>query len=169
MYVLTPGTRVRFFSYIGADYILGAEPDKNGWPRTALKHVATDSDAGTTFTVVAAERDCFRLKWGRSLQGYNDVYLKWAPNYQQLTMTVAPIEYTAPGNLQDWIDKGLSPQCYATLFRVDPVKDGNWFALNDRTRQAVVDIDHGSGARNTKIFAWPWNGGDNQIWRTEAV
>jgi hypothetical protein len=169
MYDLTPGKRVRFFSYLGADNILGLEPDRFGWPRTALKHMSTDNNASTMFFVEAAEKDCFRLRWTQSVQGTSPAYLSWASAYRQLVPVISPSQYRPPANHWDWEDKGISPSSDGTLFRVDAVKDGNWFALNNLWRQEVLDIDHGITARNTLIYAFPWNGGDNQIWRTEAV
>jgi hypothetical protein len=161
MYVLTPGARVRFFSYIGGEYVLGIGPDRWGSPKTVLKHASTSNDHTTTFIIEAAERGCFRLKWGQDPRQY----LSWHNPYSQLWLSDY-IGYHAPPSTGQ---EEITPSSTISLFRVDAVKDGNWFALNDLERQHVLDIDHGYTGVDTLVYSWPWNGGDNQIWRTEAV
>ena len=48
-----------------------------------------------------------------------------------------------------------------SLFAVDPVKDGTWFALNNRKHQAVLDISQSDTKENNVVIQFPWNGGDN--------
>jgi hypothetical protein len=157
MYVLTPGASVRFFSYLGADFVLGAAQDsRDHYYKTALKHLSNgNNNHTTTFIIEAAEQDCFRLKWAQNPK----TYLTWNSHTQKLI-------------LSDYIGYrvgGIGTNAEVSLFRVDAVKDGNWFALNNLQRQSVLDLSGSITAENNPVISWQWNGGDNQIWRTEAV
>ena len=155
MYVLTPGARVRFISYLDIDVALGVNTPADKWtaPPTAVKRLSEGNRTDRTiFVIEVADNGAFRLRWAAD-QGQ---YLAWQAPYKQLWL----------------IDKAtaLHPRyCETSLFTVDAVKDGNWFALNNAQHTHVVDIDHGSTASGTAVFSWRWNGGDNQVWRSEAA
>ena len=116
MYVLTNGSRVRFFSFLGADIVLGIAGPKNDphigksageaslrgqqVPCHDLHHREPPTD------------DAFRLKWGE----HSKYYLSWMGN--GLALALHDALGHRPG--QDPAD---------SLFAVDPVKDGTWFAL----------------------------------------
>lgn len=60
------------------------------------------------------------------------------------------------------------PQSYDKTFTIDWV-DGCWFALNNHDHSRVADVRGGSSDERTQIVSFGWNGGDNQIWRAQAV
>ena len=155
MYRLTNGARVRFFSFLSADIVLGIDGPKNDphSGKTAVKHLSAGNKSHvTTFIIETAEDDAFRLKWG----DHSKYYLSWMGN--GLALALHDALGHRPG--QDPAD---------SLFAVDPVKDGTWFALNNRKHQAVLDISQSDTKENNVIIQFPWNGGDNQVWRTEVA
>lgn len=62
----------------------------------------------------------------------------------------------------------LGAQSQDNVFTVDFV-DGCWFALNNRDHGRVADVRGGSSDERTPIISFGWNGGDNQIWRAQAI
>jgi len=155
MYVLTNGARVRFFSFLGPDVVLGISGPKRDphVGHSAVKHLSAGNKSHvTTFIIETAENDTFRLKWGE----HPKYYLSWMGNGQALALHEALGH--RPG--QDPAD---------SLFAVDPVKDGSWFALNTRKHQAVLDISQADSSENNVVIQFPWHGGDNQVWRTEIA
>ena len=155
MYRLTNGARVRFFSFLGADIVLGISGPKKDphVGQSAVKHLSAGNKSHvTTFIIEAAGDDGFRLKWGE----HPKFYLSWMGN--GLALALHDALGHRPG--QDPAD---------SLFAVDAVKDGSWFALNNRKHQAVLDISQSDTTENNVVIQFPWNGGDNQVWRTEIA
>jgi len=155
MFVLTNGARVRFFSFLGPDVVLGISGPKRDphVGHSAVKHLSAGNKSHvTTFIIETAEDDTFRLKWGE----HPKYHLSWMGNGQALALHEALGH--RPG--QDPAD---------SLFAVDAVKDGSWFALNNRKHQAVLDISQSDTSENNIVIQFPWNGGDNQVWRTEIA
>ncbi|RZJ47129.1 MAG: hypothetical protein EON87_01990 [Brevundimonas sp.] len=62
----------------------------------------------------------------------------------------------------------VGAQTYDKTFTIDWV-DGCWFALNNHDHSRVADVRGGSSDERTQIVSFGWNGGDNQIWRAQAV
>lgn len=62
----------------------------------------------------------------------------------------------------------MGDQSYDKTFTIDWV-DGCWFALNNHDHSRVADVRGASSDERTPIVSFGWNGGDNQIWRAQAV
>lgn len=153
-----PGTRVRFHSYLGAEYILGVGVGPQNRLVTQLKHLSVDNNSETTFIVAPGEaQNCFKLTWGRDPTMY--LVSEFVPRRQ--------LWLTNQDNLVNY--HGWNPSSAVSHFAIDPVKDGRWFALNNQYKTTVVDLAAGLTAHNTPIYFWPWNSGDNQVWRAEVV
>ena len=118
-----------------------------------MKHLSAGNKTHvTTFIIEAAEGESFRLKWGE----HPKYYLSWMGNGQPLTLHDA-LGHRPGHDLAD------------SLFAVDPVKDGTWFALNSRKHQAVLDISQADTRENNAVIQFPWHDSDNQVWRTEIA
>jgi len=50
----------------------------------------------------------------------------------------------------------------------DDVGDG-YVAINNHDKSRVLDVRGGNRTAGASIFAWPWNGGENQRWRVYAA
>lgn len=147
----TPGHRVRFISYLNPDCVLGTKEYDNDLRRAALRNLSTNNNTSTLWFIQESIGGAFKIQWA-----YNpSKYLHWMGSQESLWIGEDPSRY---------------PQSsYSALFRVDPVKDGDWFALNNYARDRVVDVAASNTAADTDILCWRWNGGDNQVWRTEIV
>jgi hypothetical protein len=149
------GGRLRLVSYLSTNdtkYVIGCVPmygtNRIEGYRTVLRPAANINDDTATF-ILRTDPLGFRLYWAQDPKWFLtwintriNLYLNWADNYLDHTYSI---------------------------FTVDSVKDGNWFALNNYNHQWVVDVDHSGTADNTKVISWEWNGGDNQIWRPESA
>ncbi len=157
MYVLTPGARVRFISYLNPDCILGATGSEFGTkPNNAvLKNLSTTNNSTTIWAIEAGVDGLFKVRWTQE----KDSYLK---SMGGLSPMLIGSDLSLVRTLKGEFSK-------MGMFRADPVKDGNWFALNQYDGNRVMDVRGSSTAAGTQILSYPWNGGDNQIWRTELV
>lgn len=157
MYVLTPGARVRFISYLNPDCILGATGSEWGHRTNnpVLKNLSTTNNSTTIWVIEAGVDGLFKVRWPQE----SDSYLRFMGG--RMPMVICP-DPSLPRTLKGEFSK-------MGMFRADPVKDGNWFALNQYDGEKVMDVSGCSTAAGTPIIAFPWNGGDNQIWRTELV
>lgn len=154
MYVLTPGARVRFISGLNPDCVLGATG--SNWGRTVnqtvLRNLSTTNNSSTEWIIEAGSDGLFKVKWVPE-----GTYLQFMSKLGPLLVDPDP----AQSSFEQFRKNAL--------LRADPVRDGNWFALNRYDGDQVMDVRRSDTLAGTSVISFPWNGGDNQIWRTEEV
>lgn len=150
------GVIVRFVSRMDANVVIGysgLQVDGNGNVMDTMtvfaQHLPVDPQADNTRFVIRPTGDgvTFRLDLCDGPEGWQ----VWGMEYE---------DYTEPLK--------VLPQNAGTAFRVDFVQDC-WFALNFADGSQVADIKECNPAQWTPIIMFPWNGGDNQIWRAEVA
>jgi hypothetical protein len=152
------GRRVRFVSYLNPKVNIGVSDSA---PLTQPALVTTQSlDDSTVFCAQTESPGRFSL----ISQAFWRRYVTWDPDdHDRLTVQ----------------DVGAAP-----IFTVDFV-DGCWFALNNASKDRVVDVYRGTENGGTwdtggdgqrppfyatiPIIAFAWNGGANQIWRANTT
>lgn len=150
---LSPGNTVRFHSYMNSDVVLGLQEDPgsnhSAWSTLVRRPSSFGVSNQTAFHVEAADGG-FRLRW----LGLGHYLLWWDPRH--------PLQAMEAGNAVRFYNT-------QTIFTYDAVEDGNWFALNNHNKTYVLDVAGLIQEPGTQILSWPWNGGVNQIWRTELL
>jgi hypothetical protein len=142
---------VRFISYLDPDVVLGGKIYEGSSPQTyecCVQRLSKNANDSTGFWVEQVG-DAYRFKWAANPLRY----LSWFNGPYHSAVLLDPFS-------QNYSD---------VLCKIDPVKDGNWFALNHSDKDFVLDCYGSDTTVGNRCGAWAWNGGDNQIWRTETV
>jgi len=150
---------IRLISYLNPDVAIGAFAGAiDGAYALGVRNVSAGEPEKTVFLVDNSPffgEELFALSWPAA----SNVNMFWADNGSTLELGAY---YDSNGHVR--IDAHPDEDFDPTAFAVDFV-DGCWFALNDRTRNHVVDCSGSGTAETNPIVSWPWNGGENQMWR----
>lgn len=175
---------IRLVSYLDPDVALGVHASRPGWDMNDIEgsmtrcrtlnssvgvHKISAGDPTFTSMLRASRRDgeTFTLAWE------NDPFIALNTEYGGKPFLYWPSgdKYEAKGKqmlLSNPMEQGEGANMVQNGFTIDFV-DGVWFALNNPDHSLVADITESRTAESTAIVAFPWNGGQNQIWRAQTV
>ena len=159
------GTMVRFVSYIDPDIVLGLTAPRvqtyNNYLTNrgvGVRHRSKLGNSNEGVWMIASDQGT-GLPASECIPGFQIV------SNAQSNLYLTNIEnnlYTALSDVQP-------PDVNCGFWFVDWVKDGTWFALNNKDHSRVFDISRSDTTEGNDVILFPWNGGDNQVWRAERA
>lgn len=171
----TDGMRIRLVSRLDPDVVLGVktatDPSRPGliFGETAeVQRLSTDDPSTSELTVFTT------APFPRELSP-NSVLLLWCtPDGSGYFYPLGfPTERGAPISMVDGVDdfqlRNDEDRRLAMPESTIDFVDGCWFALNNYDRSMVADVYESGTTSGNQIICFPWNGGDNQIWRAQNL